>query len=392
MPNLSLGEHTAGSVAVVGTKPDNLQRLTLCLVSDDDVFDRVPTAVRFLQVGLIDEPVDVILILQDHDRAQTLVSGPTSVVKYRRATWPFHHWTGRNVVAALRKRIDGFSHDGPVIVQGLTLATAPMAASIATQLGAELVLVVESAVGFNETESLRTLSQAATLITPTETIRGALKASPLAAQSVEVIRAGVQTDDAPAAFNETKNTPSVVFAGALNARSGVDTLLRATKRVLRRHPNVQLFIIGKGAAEADFRHLARSLDISLNVTFAGRLDPSRPALRAADIFCIPRALPEFREEPVHAMASGLAIVAARGVQCDGLIHRQTALLCAERDEEDMSSQICWYLENPQTAKSIGATAQAYAREHHSVSRMVNDYLRVYRRLAGRLGTLPLTAN
>lgn len=377
---------------MVETSPDSLQRLILCLVADEDVIDRFPTAVRFLQVGLIDEPVDVILVVQEHNRAMSLVSGPTIVVEYRKLNWPFRHWTGRNVIAEIREQVDALPHDGTIIVQGLTLSTAPMAATIATQLGAELVLEVASVIGLQEADSLRTLSQASAFIAPTEPIRSALKASPLSARSVEVIRPGVQTDDAPAAFSDPQAAPSLVFAGGLHARSGLDTLLRATKRVLRRHPNVQLFVIGKGPAEAEFRHLARSLEISVSVTFAGRLEPSRPALRAADIFCLPRASPSFREEPIHAMASGLAIVAARGGQCDGLVHRQTALLCAEHDEEDMAAQICWYLEHPRDAKTISATAQAYAREHHSVSRMVNDYLRVYRRLAGRLGTLSLSPN
>lgn len=391
-PNPLLGRHLVGSVAVVETSSESLPRLILCLVADEDVIDRFPTAVRFLQVGLVDEPVDVILVVQEHNRAKSLVSGPTSVVEYRKLTWPFRHWIGRNVIAEVGERINALHHDGTIIVQGLTLSTAPMAASIATQLGAELVLEVASVAGLQEADSLRALSQASAFIAPTEAIRSVLKASPLEARSVEIIRPGVQTDDAPAAFSDTQRAPSLVFAGALHARSGVDTLLRATKRVLRRHPNVQLFVIGKGPAEGDFRHLARSLDISLNVTFAGRLEPSRPALRAADIFCLPSASPAFREEPIHAMASGLAIVAARGGQCDGLVHRQTALLFAEQDEEDMAAQVCWYLENPRTAKTIGATAQAYAREHHSVSRMVSDYLRVYRRLAGRLGTLSLSPN
>ena len=96
--------------------------------------------------------------------------------------------------------------------------------------------------------------------------------------------------------------------------------------------------------------------------------------------------------PGGTSASALAIVAVRGSQYDGLVHRQTALLCAEQDEEDMAAQICWCLENPRPAKTIAATAQAYAREHHSISRMVNDYLRVYRRLTGRLGTLSLSPN
>lgn len=377
---------------MVADSPDTSQRLILCLVADEEVIERFPAAVRFLQVGLIDEPVDVILVVPDHKRARSLASGPTTVITHRKPAWPLGHWARHNVIAAVRQKIDSLHRHAGVIVHGLSLTAAPIAGALAAELGAELVLKVTSVAGLHDAEMLRTLDRASALITPAEVIREAIRASPMGAKSVEVVPLGVETDDAPAAFNNPQAAPSLIFAGALDPRSGVDTLLHATKRVLRRYPNVQLFILGKGPAEADFRHLAKVLDISLNVTFVGRLEPPRPAMRAADIFCLPRALSVYREEPIHAMASGLAIVAAQGVLCDGLVHRQTALLFPDQDEADLAVQIGWLLENPRAAQTIAATAQAYTRQHHAVSHMVTAYLRIYRRLIARLGTLSLPAN
>ena len=373
-------------------KSDHSQRLILCLVADEEAIERFPAVVRYLQVGLIDEPVKVILVVPEHNRASTLISGPTSVLSYSKMSWPFRHWTVRTLISKVQQKIDSIQHDATVIVHGLALTTAPLAAAIATATGGELVLNVSSAAMMDDLDLMRWLDHASALVTPVEAIREAIKTSPLAAKSAEVIPLGVVSEDAPAAFNEPQNTPTVVYAGALTADAGLDTLLLATRHVLQKRAGLQLFILGKGPAESQLRHMAESLNIGLNVTFTGRLEHLRAAMRAADVFCLPHALPVFREELIHAMALGLVVIAARGSFCDDLIDRQTALLFPERDEIELARRIDDLLDQPELARTIAATGQARARSHHSVSKMVAGFLRLYRQLGSRHETLPIAAH
>lgn len=371
---------------------DHSQRFILCLVADEEVIERFPAAVRYLQVGLIDEPVDVILVVTEHSRASSIVSGPTTVIRHRRLQWPFRYWSRRNLVAAVQEKIDSIQRDATVIVHGLALTTAPLAAAIASATGGELILNVSSVTMMASPELTRWLDRAAALVTPVEAIRQAIKASALASKSAEVIPPGVVSEDAPAAFKNSQNTPTVVYAGALAPEAGVDTLLLATRHVLRQHPNLQLFVLGKGSAESNLRQMAESLNIALNVTFAGRLEHLRAAMRAADIFCLPHAQPVFREEPIHAMALGLTVIAAEGAFCDGLVNHQTAVLFPERDEIKLAQRIDDLLNHPDMARTIAATGQARARSHYSVSGMVSNFLRLYRELCGRHEILPIAAH
>ena len=365
------------------------QRLVACLVADEAVIERFPAMVRYLLVGLFDEPAEVMLIVPDHPRAHTLVTGPIHVIPHRRPTWLGGHWVRQHVLASVRYRLDQSKKDVGLIVHGLSLTTAPIATSIASATGADLVLNVTSTTVLEDFENAHFLAQANALIAPTEGIARAIRESHAPRASLQVVPIGIVSENAPAAFSHPGKAPSLIYAGALRPDSGVDVLLRAVKHVLRDHPDLLVFISGKGPAETDLRALAASLGLAQNVTFTGRLDRLRTAMRSADLFCLPAALPAFREEPIHALAAGLVLIAAEGCLCDGLVDGQNALLFRDRDEVGLARQINHALDNPQTSRSLAATGQALARSRHSVSRMIVESMRIYQELLRRRKTLPL---
>lgn len=365
------------------------QRLIACLVADEAVIERFPTVVRYLLVGLFDEPAEVMLVVPDHPRARTLVTGPIHVITHRRPTWLAGHWVRQHVVGAVRDRVEQARKDDGLIVHGLSLTTAPMAASIASATGADLVLNVTSTTVLEDFENAQFLARANALIAPTESIARAIRESHAPRASLHVVPIGIISENAPAAFSHPGNAPSLIFAGVLRSDSGVDVLLRAVKHVIRDHPDLQVFISGKGPAETDLRMLAASLGLAQNLTFTGRLDRLRTAMRSADLFCLPAALPAFREEPIHALAAGLVLIAAEGCPCDGLVDQQNALLFKDRDEVGLAQQINHALENPQSSRVLAATGQALARSRYSVSRMIVETMQIYRELLRRRETLPL---
>lgn len=371
------------------TAPEPPRRFVLCLVADDEAVERFPEAVRFLQVGLIDEPIDVILVVPQRGRARSLAIGSTVVIPYRKAQWPFDRWARRQLIDRACETIDGFKAEAGRIVHALSVSAAPPASAIASAAGADLVVTVSAPAALHDPRALRWLTGAAALAAPAEAIRREANDSPLASKRVEVIPPGIMAGESPAAFRNPDEAPTLLFAGELTAATGVDILLRAVERVLRRRPDLQLFLLGKGPAEAGLRSLAAALKITSNVTFAGRLDEQRRAMEAADLFCIPRAVPVYREEPLQAMAAGLAIVSAEGTLCEGLVDRQTAFFFPDGSAAELADRLVLLLERPETARTLAATAQAFVRSHHALAGMVGAFLRLYRDLIGRHETLPL---
>ena len=73
---------------------------------------------------------------------------------------------------------------------------------------------------------------------------------------------------------------------------------------------------------------------------------------------------------LEASASGLAVVSTShaGIP-DVIIHKETGLLCDERDIDAMSDNMIWILKNKEEAKTMGANGKAristnYSMKHH----------------------------
>lgn len=367
------------------------RRFTLCLVADDEVIERFPSSIRFLQVGLIGEAVDVILIVPESSRRGVLVAGPSAVVTYPRRYWPFDALRARNAVRAMRETLDGSSRSQPMIVHALSLTAAPLAAHIAREFEAELIGTIDSNWIRREPRLQHALERASVLVLPSEGLREVVARTPLASKRSEIVRPGVGVEDEPSAFRVSGNVPSIVFATGLGPECGADVLIRAVGRVLHEGHRVLAFIAGKGPAETELRHLVDTLRLANEVTFTGRLDQLPAAMESADLFCAPRALGSFREEPVEAMAAGLAIIAADGTYCDGLEHGRSAMFIPNGDEAELAAAIQELIQSPETARRLGAGAQEMARKSYSVAKMAEDCLAIYRRLVFRGQTLALGA-
>jgi glycosyltransferase involved in cell wall biosynthesis len=369
--------------------PENTNRLTLCLVADEQAAERFPTALRYLQIGLIDEPFDTILVVTERGRPICLEGGPATIIAHHEMQWPLTRWAHRFATDAARRKISSLQHESPVIVHGLTASSAPLAMEIAGAVGGELVLTISSIAEINDSVVCRCCEKASVLVLPTQRIQRALAASPLAHKTAEVIPVGVVSTFAPTAFSNPQRAPSLVYAGTLSNDCAVESLLRATKLVLAHHPSLLVFVVGKGPAESNLRHLADSLELNPNVTFTGRLEHWRLALEAADIFCLPDSQTTFREEVIHALATGLAVVAPVNCICDGLIDDQTALLFPSEDHVRLAEQISRLLEDHALARRIATTGQSYARTTNSVARMVAEHVRIYKQLDPRGRTIPM---
>ncbi len=360
-------------------------------MADEEVIERFPGTVRFLQIGMIDEGADVILIAPEATRVESIVAVSTSVLSYRRRRWPFDSFTPGVVARELRALLDERPRDQPIIFHSLSITAAPLTVHLASAFGAEFVANVAST-GFEHDWHVRHgLDRAATLIVPAAGLRDALLKTPLASKTIELVHPGVMPTDEPAAFRDSRTVPSIVFAGSLGPLGGADVFLRAIDRVARSQSRLLALVCGKGDAESDLRRFVQARSLTEIVTFTGRLEKLHTALSAADVFCAPRALPVFREEPLHAMSTGLAVIAADRLHCDGLVDRENAILIHGGDDAELARELERLLGDPETGRRLGAAAQATARSRYSIATMVSEYARVYHERLIQRRTIPIAA-
>lgn len=106
----------------------------------------------------------------------------------------------------------------------------------------------------------------------------------------------------------------ILFLGRLDARKGLDVLLRAFPAVLKSVPGVRLAVVGRGPMDKRTRQTAEELGISGSVEFLGpALPEDLPRLYAdCDVYCAPGLGGEtLGIVLLEAMASGAPVVASR---------------------------------------------------------------------------------
>jgi len=150
----------------------------------------------------------------------------------------------------------------------------------------------------------------------------------------------------------------LLFFGRLAEKKGVTYLLQAMPRVLSRHPNLGLVVIGYGPLEGALRDEARALGIARSVEFAGRKSHAEIGahLAGSRLAVVPSIIDSHGETEgmptvvVEAMASGTRVVgsAVDGIP-DVIRHGENGWLCREKDPADLAEKILVALDDPETS-------------------------------------------
>lgn len=130
-------------------------------------------------------------------------------------------------------------------------------------------------------------------------------------------------------------TNTLVYAGRLKKIKGVDYLLKALPVIIKKFPDVKLFIAGDGEERSNLERLTDDLNISNNVTFLGHIERKQleKIYQCASVIVIPSVVPEtFGLVGIEAMSVGRPVIASDvGGISDWLIHGQTGFLVPQKD-------------------------------------------------------------
>jgi glycosyltransferase involved in cell wall biosynthesis len=165
--------------------------------------------------------------------------------------------------------------------------------------------------------------------------------------------------------------PIAVYSGRLSRVKGVDVLLAAWSRI---EGKAQLCIVGDGEEEHALRAQAASLR---GIRFVGAVRDPAPWLRAADAAVVPSRSDGLSIALLEAMSCGLPVAAtAVGGTPDVVEHGVNGLLVAPEDPDALAVAVRSALETP----SLGSAARARVVERHSIDRVAEQVLALYREL------------
>jgi glycosyltransferase involved in cell wall biosynthesis len=318
--------------------------------------------------------------------AHSLAASPTLAAELRRILYNPH------LVRELRRRFGG---DPPDLVYERASVYSTAGAEIAAALDVPLIVelnaplaVEQAAYRGNELRELAiaaeraTLTRADAVLAVSEALREYVVSLGADAERVHVVPNGVDArtfrpDERDAELRAAlglNGGPVLGFVGGLRPWHGLEFLPPLLERLVRRHADVRLVVVGDGPLRAELECDLRARGVDANATFTGALphDDVPPLIRQFDAALAP--YPEanghsFYFSPLKLfeyMACGVPVVGARvGQLADVVGDGETGLLYAPGDVDGLAAACERLLGDPVLGKRLGAAAAQKVRTEYT---------------------------
>jgi glycosyltransferase involved in cell wall biosynthesis len=176
---------------------------------------------------------------------------------------------------------------------------------------------------------------------------------------------------------------AVVSVGRLVAVKGHDLLLRAVAR-LSPAPPTRLLLVGEGPERPVLEALCKELRIEDRVCFLGPSDDVPAILAASDCFALASRSEGLSCSIAEALAAGLpCVVTDVGGNPELVDDGQDGFVVPAGDVARFAAQLQRVVNDPGLRARFGERAREAARARLSASRMVEEYVGLYRELGGR---------
>lgn len=171
--------------------------------------------------------------------------------------------------------------------------------------------------------------------------------------------------DAPAGCGSPhRDEFDVVLVARLAAIKRIDVFLRAVACAAERRPSLRAAIVGDGPLREPLQALARKLEISGHVTFAGQQHDVGAWLARSRVFMLTSASEGLALSLIEAMACGLpAVVPDVGDLRDLVSHEENGLVIADPTPEAYADALLHLLDEPERHQRFSAAARRAAHRY-----------------------------
>jgi glycosyltransferase involved in cell wall biosynthesis len=189
--------------------------------------------------------------------------------------------------------------------------------------------------------------------------------------------------------DELRDPNQILFVGFINHNKGVDKLLEAMAKLLRRRPDAHLVLVGGSfyrsarRQEQKLHNLAKELGLGDRVRFLGVLPPHEVAgyMRRSALLVLPSRAESFGAVLVEALACGTPVVATRCGGPEDIVSDEVGVLVPVGDSSALAEGLEQILREPQRYRP--AQLRAYALERFSWERVAEDTVSIYHEAVNR---------
>ena len=349
---------------------------------DGTVYARYHDVLRHLCVGLIDV-ISSVRLASSAPEAQSLTLGPVQTVLFRELRWPLQAQRFRQLADALAGR-------RPSVIHAFSAGSYRVAEKLAVEFDADLVCQVTAVNDIRALVRSRYGGPRHVICSSQPLLEQSEERSAADRAEMTLIRPGVVCAGKPTCFCEEEGEPAILSTADLTLGSGVETLLRAVHLLYQRQHRFLTFLLGSGRDELKLRRIARELGLGSSVVFAQPEGDLLLAMTGADIFVLPAVEQFVSARSLQALGQGMAVVGITGGVGDAYLPNKTAVLARAPTAADIAASIEELLVDHKMARTLAAGAIEHMRAHHAMSTMAELTAGVYRKMAVKRRTLPLT--
>lgn len=203
----------------------------------------------------------------------------------------------------------------------------------------------------------------------------------LPASEVTYIANGVELKrtSVPKATSVSADDPIVVgFVGRLSQEKGVDIAIEAFADIHRHRSSTRLKIIGDGPLRKDAEASVRAGGLENAVEFAGWLADVEPELVNIDVLLLPSRTEGMPLIVLEALSLGIPVVASDVGALGTLVFPGiNGQLLTKPSSGAVARAVLKIISDPETLLQYKSRAYSSVGEQHSMSRVAEDYLRLY---------------
>lgn len=353
--------------------------MRVLIIADASFAARERPMLARLEVGLVDEGARVVRAIP-----QRVAERMSEDVYSRTVTFSDHgNVLTRSIRAGVlaariaEMRMAGGS-DRPVdVVHAMGGRAWQFAAEVAKQTRASLAVDVWRGGLVAKARSLRdAFAGPFVAFAPDASMERALKREGLS-MCVRCAPWGVHLPAEPVRILAPDDPISILIAGTGRSPDEFRAAVEGAALAAQSNDHIMIFVDAEGARRAAVWPLARRLNVLDRLSLVPEVETRRKVTLRTDILSYPDARGEQRTFLLDAMAVGVPIVASADPMISALTDGRTARLIEAPDPRRWESVIVSLIEQPDTARTLGASARDFIKAEHRVSAHVSAVLDAY---------------
>ena len=174
----------------------------------------------------------------------------------------------------------------------------------------------------------------------------------------------------------------VLFVGRLVPQKGVEYLIMAAPKIVERHPDARIVIVGDGWSKDYLLSLAASTGCQHKITFLGFISDQDliEIMLSSDVLVVPSIYEPFGIVALEGMAAGIPIVASNtGGLAEIIEHDRTGFLAYKENSDSIAWGVNRILSDPGYASWLVQNAKRKIREVYSWDAVARRTIETYER-------------